>query len=91
MILSSASTYSGKVPRIGWNSVEYNSIRDYFYFVHSYHMIPVNPDAALTTPDGIVAAFRSNTVWGLQFHPEKSSSSGFKFFSHILDDYVKAY
>ena len=90
MLLSSSPSYKGKVPRIGWNCVDYNKAHDYFYFVHSYHMMPVDPDCCLTTSDGIVAAFRSNSLWGLQFHPEKSSSSGFKFFSYILDSHVKA-
>ena len=89
-LLSSSPSYLGTVPRIGWSAVEYNDIIDYFYFVHSYHMLPIEPDLCLTTLDNIVAAFRFNSVWGLQFHPEKSSSSGYNFFSYILDDYVKA-
>jgi glutamine amidotransferase len=77
-----------KVPHIGWNTVEYpcpsplfSGIPDgsAFYFVHSYHVVPDDPAAVIgtTTYGGpITAAVRSGNVYGVQFHPEKSSARG---------------
>lgn len=77
-----------KVPQIGWNTVTMQKphpllagLADgaWFYFVHSYYVVPADPDLALLTTDygGVFtsAASRGNAV-GLQFHPEKSSTAG---------------
>jgi glutamine amidotransferase len=77
-----------KVPHIGWNTVEYaaasplfDGIPDgsAFYFVHSYHVVPDERAATIgTTSYGITfsAAVQSGNVFGVQFHPEKSSTEG---------------
>lgn len=77
-----------KVPHMGWNQIEIQKEdsllkdipdRSAFYFVHSYYVDPVNPDVITTLTDyGIKftsIASRDN-VWGIQFHPEKSSVLG---------------
>lgn len=51
------------------------------YFVHSYAPVPEPPDdsAVVATCDyggPIVAAMERGPVWGCQFHPEKSGSTG---------------
>lgn len=76
-----------KVPQIGWNSLnilhecpltKYISEGDYVYFVHSYYAKNAG-DAVITTSDygvqvpGIV---QNNSVYGCQFHPEKSGGVG---------------
>ena len=51
-----------------------------FYFVHSYVFDAVNAgDVIATTPYGVSfpSIVRSGTVWGAQFHPEKSGAAGF--------------
>jgi glutamine amidotransferase len=77
-----------KVPHIGWNTVDYP--RDSplfagieegsaFYFVHSYHLVPDDPAAVIgSTEHGVrfAAAVASGNVYGVQFHPEKSSERG---------------
>ena len=53
-----------------------------FYFVHSYHLRCRRPgDVAATTPycGGFVVGRRSaDTVFGVQFHPEKSQQHGLR-------------
>lgn len=85
-----------KVPHLGWNQVAlrggrsnplFDGIPDnsYFYFVHSYYVEPAGAacDAVSGETDyGITFAsmvWRDN-VFGVQFHPEKSSSLGLRVY-----------
>ena len=85
-----------RIPHVGWNEVQVrrspplfegiNSGTD-FYFVHSYHFVPENLESVLaTTPycGGFVSAVGSGNVFGVQFHPEKSSRPGF----HLLRNFL---
>lgn len=88
-----------RVPHVGWNTiniiqekpifsrVEQNS---HFYFDHSYHFICDDQYVVATTNYGIsiTAAVRKENIFGVQFHPEKSSNSGLKFFRSYLN-YIK--
>lgn len=75
-----------KVPHMGWNVVETDAglFRDVprgsrFYFVHSYHCRVLDESwIAGTTPYGkeFVSVVGRGRVWGVQFHPEKSSYLG---------------
>jgi glutamine amidotransferase len=77
-----------KVPHIGWNTVDFprrsalfEGIEEgsAFYFVHSYHLVPSDPSAVVgRTEYGVpfAAAVQSGAVYGVQFHPEKSSETG---------------
>jgi len=77
-----------KVPHMGWNKVQvkpsyslFNSIpdRSYFYFVHSYYVVPENKDnIATTTNYGIdfVSGVHHENIHAFQFHPEKSQQFG---------------
>ena len=77
-----------KLPHIGWNSlniVNPNPLTaglsdgDYVYFVHSFCAKVKNPeDLALTTDYGttVTAMIARGTVFGCQFHPEKSGPGG---------------
>lgn len=78
-----------KVPHIGWNDLSirhpdsplFHGIHDGdpFYFVHSYQAHPVDSEVILATCDygqDVVAAVGSGKVFGVQFHPEKSSGKG---------------
>ena len=60
----------------------------YFYFVHSYYCEPDNQKVICSTTDyGLV--FSSSTweenLFGVQFHPEKSSASGLKILKNFGD------
>ena len=86
-----------KVPHMGWNRVQFNkplSLFDgildqsHFYFVHSYFVIPENPDVvATTTHYGIdfVSGIQHENIYAFQFHPEKSQQLGLK----ILKSFAK--
>jgi glutamine amidotransferase len=80
-----------KVPHMGWNACHHGPAAarspafartpdgTYFYFVHSFHPAPANPDdVALWADHGgrfCVAVARDN-VAASQFHPEKSQGAG---------------
>jgi glutamine amidotransferase len=58
-----------------------------FYFVHSYAMVPDDPAHLVATcRHGVpfAAAVRAGTVWGTQFHPEKSSRAGFRLLRNFI-------
>lgn len=84
-----------KVPHMGWNQIEIvrpdpllEGIpdRSSFYFVHSYAVDPAAKELALTLTEygvrfaSIVAKER---VYGIQFHPEKSSALGLKILENF--------
>lgn len=86
-----------RVPHIGWNAVDPTSqggqlmegipAQTDFYFVHSYGVVPKNPDhVAAVTQYGVdvTATIRAGHVWGTQFHPEKSSKAGSRILSNFL-------
>lgn len=82
----------GKIPQIGWNKVkttQNNSYLedDYFYFVNSYYVEPEDKNVISSTCDyGIefCASIEYKNLTALQFHPEKSSDAGVKFFKKWL-------
>jgi glutamine amidotransferase len=90
-----------RVPHMGWNSVEIAHTADpilfrgfdssgTFYFVHSYHLDPETTDADLITASSwhgtdVTAAIRSNNIFGVQFHPEKSQGAGLK----IIESFIR--
>lgn len=85
-----------RIPHVGWNEVHpthesplfkgISSGKD-FYFVHSYHFWPEHDAHILAyTPfaGGFVSAVQSNSVFGVQFHPEKSQKTGFQLLKNFL-------
>ena len=89
-----------KVPHMGWNQVEIiqpdpllEGIPDLssFYFVHSYAVAPSDKGLILALTDyGIhfASIVGRGKVYGIQFHPEKSSTLGLKIlenFGRVVD------
>jgi glutamine amidotransferase len=85
-----------KVPHIGWNQVEYCTCSDLFdgipdgsafYFVHGYAAVPRSVADALcmTDYDGVkfVSGIEVDNISGVQFHPEKSSTLGLRFYKNF--------
>ena len=87
---------STRIPHIGWNTVEplpgatlFRGLEDHtdFYFVHSYHVVTADPDdvAAVTPYCGeLTSAIEHDTIFGVQFHPEKSQRAGFQVLRNFL-------
>lgn len=86
-----------RIPHVGWNEVDYTSDspifggipdRSDFYFVHSYAAVPrESKDIIARTEYGanFVVAVRRANVFGVQFHPEKSSTPGRKLLQNFLE------
>jgi glutamine amidotransferase len=85
-----------KIPQMGWNSLRISStssrlfsgIRDgsYYYFVHSYVCIPDEKAVVSSITDyGIrfASAVERDSVYGLQFHPEKSGADGLRIIKNF--------
>ena len=85
-----------KIPHMGWNEV--NIVSDHpvlsgvpnnshFYFVHSYFAQPTDKDMiAATTIYGIefCSAVAYENVVAVQFHPEKSGTTGLKIYENFV-------
>ncbi len=78
-----------KVPHIGWAAVDrerdsrlFDGIEPGvpFYFVHSFAPRPVGPDLLASAEYGkrFACAAERDNVFGVQFHPEKSSAAGLR-------------
>lgn len=74
-----------KIPHMGWNRLEVSRGRllgkadgQYVYFVHSYYAEGCEASLAAVTEYGIpiTAAVEQGSIFGCQFHPEKSGSVG---------------
>jgi glutamine amidotransferase len=58
----------------------------YFYFVHSYYVEPDDKSVVIgKTEYGLEfpSVVNRDNVWGVQFHPEKSSAVGLKFLENF--------
>ncbi|HEX2834576.1 MAG TPA: imidazole glycerol phosphate synthase subunit HisH [Thermoanaerobaculia bacterium] len=73
------------VPQIGWNRVRargalFDGVEsEAFYFVNSYAARGVESEIAHADYNGaFTAAIQERRVFGVQFHPEKSSSAGLR-------------
>ncbi|HEY8875147.1 MAG TPA: imidazole glycerol phosphate synthase subunit HisH [Desulfosporosinus sp.] len=93
----------GKIPHMGWNSLKLEQPsrllegipnESYFYFVHSYYVLPSDQRDIIASSDyGVVfpAVVGKDNVWGTQFHPEKSSPWGLQIltnFGKLVNDYA---
>jgi glutamine amidotransferase len=58
-----------------------------FYFVHNYAFIPRSKENIIAIVNhgvDIVSAVGRENIWGVQFHPEKSSRAGL----HLLKNFI---
>jgi glutamine amidotransferase len=78
---------SYKVPHMGWNELSFVQPSPLFegvapghvYFVHSYHALPEQSSDLLAVTDyhqPVTAIVGRGSVYGMQFHPEKSGELG---------------
>ncbi|OCA89097.1 imidazole glycerol phosphate synthase subunit HisH [Pseudobacillus wudalianchiensis] len=86
-----------KVPHMGWNQLTFHqespvlhAVEEGFvYFVHSYYVDRMDKEALLASTVysvEIPAVVGRDNVFGMQFHPEKSSRVGMQ----LLTNFVKA-
>lgn len=62
--------------------------QSYFYFVHSYYVEPEDKDIIKATTfyhAEFTSVIARDNIWGIQFHPEKSSRGGLK----ILENFCR--
>ncbi|MCX7942175.1 MAG: imidazole glycerol phosphate synthase subunit HisH [Dictyoglomaceae bacterium] len=97
---------SKKLPHLGWNQVEkikdsilLKGIKDnsFFYFVHSYYVDIEEKNIIVgetSYEERFPSVIEKNSIFGVQFHPEKSSFWGLKLLKNFLDytyDYSSCY
>lgn len=85
-----------KIPHMGWNQVSVRKSSallkrvknlSHFYFVHSYYANPEDKASILgETSYGVKfpSVIAAGTVWAVQFHPEKSQSSGLQVLKNFI-------
>ena len=91
-----------KVPHMGWNSLQMQGdskllagIKDekiWAYFVHSYRINPKDSSIIKATADygiQVPAIVESGLLYGTQFHPEKSGSTGRMMLENFLRECQK--
>ena len=87
------------VPHMGWNKIYSQSNKfkllkgiskgEYMYFIHSYRPIDVERTASAAVceyyDEKFTAVVEKNTVFGTQFHPEKSDMEGLKILKNFIE------
>lgn len=85
-----------KVPHIGWNQITWRTesplLADvvdgsFVYFVHSYYVKPAGDCILAATEYGLEFAsiVQYQNVYGMQFHPEKSQTTGLKLLQNFAE------
>ena len=84
------------VPHMGWNGINLKQDSPLmdgiaadarFYFVHSFHLAPEDPEVVLTTTSydyEFASAVQQGNVMGTQFHPEKSGDNGIRLLKNFI-------
>lgn len=86
-----------KIPQIGWNALHFPQPSPLMagldqgamvYFVHSYYCAPEDPSVVAATTEFTLpycSAVAQGSIFGVQFHPEKSGKVGLQ----ILDNFAR--
>ena len=82
---------------MGWNTVRVEKTHPlldpigkdaYFYFVHSYYVVPEDPGMIATVTDyggPFVSGIQHENIFAFQFHPEKSQKNGLGLLQRFAD------
>ena len=91
-----------KVPQIGWNEVRWDPEKQLarglgagtpMYHVHSYAARPADPGVTAGTAvygREFISAIERDNLFGVQFHPEKSSRDGLQLLKNFVNVAVPA-
>jgi glutamine amidotransferase len=85
-----------KVPHMGWNKIHFfrsspvleNLHEDFVYFVHSYYVNTPDHEVVIASCDydvEVPAVVGRGNVFGMQFHPEKSSKLGMELLRNFTE------
>ena len=85
-----------KIPHMGWNQLKVVNDspildgidKEYFYFVHSYHVVPDDEEIIAGTCEygvDVAASLGQNNLFSTQFHPEKSGKAGLKILKNFVN------
>ncbi|MHC4681550.1 MAG: imidazole glycerol phosphate synthase subunit HisH [Planctomycetota bacterium] len=76
------------IPHMGWNLVELPEEMDFFYFAHSFCAEVADAEAKIAYADygfEMTASVQKASIYGTQFHPEKSGKTGLKVLQNFHD------
>ncbi len=85
------------VPHMGWNQIailrrapilEGIEPGTYFYFVHSYYVVPRDDDVVSATtdyPEPFCSMVWRGNLFATQFHPEKSQADGLRILKNFAE------
>jgi imidazole glycerol-phosphate synthase subunit HisH len=90
------STPGLKIPHTGWNQLAITDsplfaglqVNSYAYFNHSYYCVPEQHSAVLATTEyGLkyASVVGRGSVYGVQFHPEKSQAVGLQILRNFVE------
>lgn len=86
-----------RIPHVGWNTVHVQKINPLisdtqeekrYYFDHSYYAVCAEEEDVLATTEyghSFPSAYSRESVYGVQFHPEKSHRFGLSLIKRFLD------
>ena len=86
-----------KVPHMGWNQAKFRrrppifeGVEDnaYFYFVHSYYVVPKDDSCVATEteyPRAFCSSIWRDSLFAVQFHPEKSQAAGLRVLKNFAE------
>jgi imidazole glycerol-phosphate synthase subunit HisH len=86
-----------KVPHMGWNQVKFarrppvfEGVEDgaYYYFVHSYYVVPKDASVIATETDygkPFCSSIWRDNLYAVQFHPEKSQAAGLRLLKNFAE------
>ena len=86
-----------KLPHMGWNEINIknkknkltkNLKNENYYFVHSFYFKCNKNDSELATTNygiNFSSIIAKENIYGIQFHPEKSSTQGMKLLNNFIN------
>ena len=85
------------IPLVGWNNIKKETespllkniaAGSCFYFVHSFYCQPTDMSTIIASADygiSFAAVINMGTIYGCQFHPEKSQAAGLQLLKNFHD------